>query len=510
MKTIFYLITQLFLCLLFNGQSYLLSANNSSSAFSLSNANELVKDSENFSTPDISLINNIPCLKLIIEDTKIDPEFKAYMLDVNQELKSIRVKAFANLESTLPEGFSAYRRNTKLLDLFHNEEVTEVVKNFEPINYSFYASDDIILSIEDQQIRFFEDLIFAIDNPNGLLSYLNLDPNLTLIKCKIYEKIIHAPQDLRTDKEIIDIVLFDYLESYTNATIDNIIVPTHPDVVENFVDNIADLNPNFLIPFQGTSINPNASIPFLIEYVDVDLTPLPDDFDDGFFKNPYFITNEPNKVLTKIKHDFDGQPQTSPVDPSHIDGIVKEVEKLNVLKNNNLPVIEVFGVTNHRGYPSLISKFYENGSLKPDQTQELFGSNILINKENLVDNAVIDQFVLMQSKLQNESIDIDDIQFLVDGDKNIFINDPYSVELNVVDIGAIQQINQLIFEIISKKIKSYSNNPLTANEIVFDVLGSTNYQGLVNTYLNEGLNYMFTGTNTFAITQNGDKYILNF
>ena len=389
--------------------------------------------------PDINLNNDDFCLdKLIFEASELSPELNVHFFEAGisttEEIK--RVRAFNDLINLLPIDLFDARLSLELNKMFKNEYVVNVVKNFG----------------EEKQKDFFETLMSESSNQNNLLSYLVANEDLVTTKISIFISILHAPLTVKSDPIFINRIITKYLDPYM-APLSNLTVPTTKEFVEQWGVELAKIEKNNIVIYPGSSTDPNSSIQFLPDYVDVKIEP--ESFGSGAFKYAFHIIGE-DKVLARTRHDISYR---NPFENIHL---INEMNRLIHLKNLGLPTIDIDGITNHRGYPALIIKNYEMGGVKydifnPDNSEYDylgFDTDFFMNNPDAINNQSINELVAIRNKLDEVGGQVLDLQFLIDANNKFYISDPADYIPQIPGSSNYESIDPLIFEIITKQIKA--------------------------------------------------------
>ena len=183
--------------------------------------------------------------------------------------------------------------------------------------------------------------------------------------------------------------------------------------------------------------NQSATVPQLPEFKDVQLGKA---LGTGGNKDVYTVPGREDVVIAVLKK---GKP---------VSDIDKEIGLLNALKEQGLPTVEVLGTTTHDGQPAMVMKRYAQGSKDiaklVDKKIKIVGESKLLNEKSISDLKQI-RFLLQSKKNK-----IDDLQFLIQKDGSIVINDPLNVFLGEDPSPNNIKTIDLLIESAQKSLKS--------------------------------------------------------
>lgn len=130
--------------------------------------------------------------------------------------------------------------------------------------------------------------------------------------------------------------------------------------------------------------------------------------------------------------------------------IAKELETLAQLKRLGYPITNITGVTHVNGRSAMMMNKYALGS--KDIVQIVNGKHTIVGASKQLNQTTIKDLEKLKQKLLTDNIQIDDLQFLIDGSGNVVINDPRAI---LVGNGKPPIKN---FRVINKLIKASRKN----------------------------------------------------
>lgn len=155
-------------------------------------------------------------------------------------------------------------------------------------------------------------------------------------------------------------------------------------------------------------------------------------------KDVYELVDHPDLVIgiSKVVGDYNVK----------LNRLKKEIDDLNKLKNEGLPVVEYNGLTTHNGTPAIVMKKYAQGSkdiVANDKTN--FSAPIRVGDSQLLNETSIKDLTKILLDLKNKKIQIEDLQFLIDKDGRLVITDPFKI---IIPGNSFKQMGQTVYRLI--------------------------------------------------------------
>ncbi len=153
----------------------------------------------------------------------------------------------------------------------------------------------------------------------------------------------------------------------------------------------------------------------------------------GVFQNAKL--GEPvGKGAEKVVHELPEHPNVvigiseDPDLEAAIDRMSKEVGLLNELHAVGIPVTDVIGVVKYKGKAAILMRRYAEGSKSTVGTDKTRGFRpIRVGNSAHLNARSISDLLRIKSKLEEDNVRIDDIQFLIGSDGSVVLSDPLSV-----------------------------------------------------------------------------------